>query len=360
MINFSKERFDEIRYNYNQWWNHKIDRPIAGLVVEERYLNGLEPIAPLLTQANCTDLTYSPEQIADRIVYEMSKNEYYGDAFPFFNMSCFGPGIVAAFLGACIDNSTGNVWFHPEEKKHISELSFKYDPQNKWLLRIKAICAALVDRFEDKALVGMVDLGGVMDILSTFRPSDQLLLDLYDEPYEVKRLCWEIHELWLSFHNELNSIIGKNGYTDWSGILSDQTSYIIQSDFTYMISPDAFKEFVLDEVVKTCKCLNHSIWHLDGVGELPHLDMLLNINDLDGIQWVPGVGMPPCEEWLDIYSKIAQAGKLIQVYQEDFDATIQIIEHIGLPGLIQNLTVYCKLNKKEEMLSKMKRLNSSV
>ncbi len=47
---------------------------------------------------------------------------------------------------------------------------------------------------------------------------------------------------------------------------------------------------------------------------LPHLDSLLEIEELDGIQWVPGAGQPWCQHWPEVYKKIRDAGKLIQVF----------------------------------------------
>jgi len=41
----------------------------------------------------------------------------------------------------------------------------------------------------------MTDLGGNLDILSTFRPGTDLLLDLYDHPEDVKRLTGEAHTM---------------------------------------------------------------------------------------------------------------------------------------------------------------------
>ena len=258
-----------------------------------------EPNIPLLSQANCNDFSISAESIIDRIDYELSKNDYYGDAFPMFNMDCFGPGIVSAFLGANLDNSTGYVWFHAPNKKHISELHFEYNPDNPWLIRIKDIYKCAMNRWDGNVLMGMPDLGGVMDVLSIFRPGEELLFDLYDEPQEVKRVVNEISVLWHKIYDDLYSVLEpmNPGYSDWSCIYSDKPSYVLQSDFSYMVSPDMFEEFILDEVKRSCKRLDRSIWHLDGVGELQHLDYLLSIEELNGIQWVPGDGKPPCHEW---------------------------------------------------------------
>jgi hypothetical protein len=50
------------------------------------------------------------------------------------------------------------------------------------------------------------------------------------------------------------------------------------------------------------------------VGQIRHLDMLLSLERLRGIQWIPGDGQPPPEEWLPLLKRIRDAGKLCQLY----------------------------------------------
>ena len=53
------------------------------------------------------------------------------------------------------------------------------------------------------------------------------------------------------------------------------------------------------------------------------MDSLLSIEDLKGVQWVPGSGQPDITHWPDVYRKIRDAGKRIQ-----FGGTIQTFETI--------------------------------
>ncbi len=111
-------------------------------------------------------------------------------------------------------------------------------------------------------MLGIPDIGGPIDVLSTFRPAENLLFDLYDHPEEVERLVWELHALWHRFFTEINSILMpvNPGYTNWSGIYNDQPFYILQADFAYIISPDMFDRFVKPELVATCKKLPGTIY----------------------------------------------------------------------------------------------------
>jgi hypothetical protein len=84
-----------------------------------------------------------------------------------------------------------------------------------------------------------------------------------------------------------------------------------------MIGPAMFDEFVKPEIVATCEKLPRTVYHLDGVGQLAHLDSLLDIEPLDGVQWVPGDGKPGSAHWPEVFRKIHAAGKRIQIYELD-------------------------------------------
>jgi hypothetical protein len=353
-VDFNADRWARIREVYGKWWRNELDRPLIPVVLRGRDPGREVPDAPYLVQQNCADLSIPAEDIVDRIEYEISKLYFLGDAFPHFNMDCFGPGIMAAFLGARLDTSTGRVWFSPEEIVPIKELSFQYDPDNVWLNRIKDICRAAMERWQGNILMGMPDLGGVLDVLATFRPGEHLLLDLYDHPEEVKRLTWELHELWHRYYAEICQVLkpgrpGYNpGYVDWAHIYSDSPSYVPQCDFSYMLGPEMFDEFVLPEMEATCRRLSRTIYHLDGVGQLPHLDSLLSIEELDAVQWVPGDGKPGQTHWPEVYRKIVAAGKKIQIW-EGFEGLAMISEQIGTLKGIHLTDIWEDIFRKEEM-----------
>ena len=329
-IDFNQDRWQSLKTVHRQWWQGELRRPIIPIVLKDRAPTRPEPEVPFLTQATCNDLTIPADAVIDRIDYELSLNSYLGDAFPHFNLDCFGPGIIAAFLGGMLDNSTGRVWFHPDEDRDIRDIQFRFDPDNVWFCRICDIYSAGMKRWQGQVLMGMTDIGGNLDILSTFRPSEKLLLDLYDHPEEVKRLTWEAHEAWHQYYNALNSILQpvNPGYSDWSSIYSDQPSYMLQCDFSYMIGPEMFNAFVKPELTATCELLQNTFYHLDGPGQLPHLDSILSINTLQGVQWVPGVGEADCAQWPEVYRKIRDAGKLIQLFG-DFDVLDVVYEQLG-------------------------------
>lgn len=316
-IGFDESRWERVRENSRAWWAGELKRPLINLTI-----GGQDPgrPAPELPSHHFTafyDLSVPAEAIVDRWDYDLSTIKFLGDSFP-QTWPNYGPGVAAAFMGAELFSSpqSGTVWFHPSPEQEISDVRLQYQPGNVWLQRVADIMRAAMERWEGLVQVGMTDLGGNLDILSTFRPSEKLLLDLYDYPEDVQRVNWEAHELWWRYFGELNSVLQpiNPGYSAWAGIFSEVPHYMFQCDFCYMIGPDMFDEFVKPELAASCRRMPNSFYHLDGPGQLPHLDSLLAIPELKGVQWVPGAGNPDVPHWPEVYRKIRDAGKLIQAF----------------------------------------------
>jgi hypothetical protein len=156
-------------------------------------------------------------------------------------------------------------------------------------------------------------LGGNLDILASFRDTQNLLMDAIDQPEEVDRLVSEITKLWLRYYEELDQIIRPacRGTSCWTPIWSSGKTYMLQCDFSYMISPAMFERFVVPDIASCCNYLDHGFYHLDGKGQIPHLDMLLSIDRLRGIQWIPGDGQPSPDQWLDLFKTNQECRKIV-------------------------------------------------
>ena len=297
-IDFDSARWERTKDTHRAWWAGELGRPLIYLNRGGGDPGRPEPALPRKNAPAFYDLSVPAEDIVDRWDWDMSCTRFLGDSFPSIWPN-FGPGVAAAFMGAEFHatEETGTVWFHPAHELDIRDIHLEYDPNNIWLRRIKDISRAAVERWRGQVQVGMTDLGGNLDVLSSFRPSEQLLYDLYDHPDEVKRVTWEAHELWWRYFDEITSVLQplNPGYSGWFGVYSEVPHYILQCDFCYMIAPDQFDEFVKPELAASCRRMVNGFYHLDGPGQLPHLDSLLTIPELKGVQWVYGEGNPPAE-----------------------------------------------------------------
>jgi len=223
-----------------------------------------------------------------------------------------------------------------------------------WFNRVKDITQTAVEHFGSIVQVGFTDLGGNLDTLASFRKTENLLLDLVDYPEEVERVLWESHKTWWIYYHEFEKIIRKKclGTVSWACTWAPGRTYTLQCDFAYMISPEMFAQFVLPELQASCKKLDYSFYHLDGMGQLPHLELLLNIPELHGIQWIPGGGKPPSYTWTDVLQKIRDAGKLVQLYTTR-EGVLNVLRNFDGKGFMFCLTDSLTPNEADKFFSKV-------
>ena len=114
--------------------------------------------------------------------------------------------------------------------------------------------------------------------------------------------------------------------------------YTLQCDFSVMISPSQFEEFVKPTLVRQAKFLDKAIYHLDGPGQIPHLEQILDINEINAIEWVPlpksGIYMDTgSEEWYPMYKRIQEKGKKLVLRGIDPNRIEKLLDNISPKGL---------------------------
>ena len=329
-IHFTEQDWERIENDWSAWWAGDLERPLVMIEGWAPPPDGTLPKAHKYTSNY--PLTMSLDDIIDRYQASLEATRYYGDAWPNWWPN-FGPGIAAGFLGAEVYSTPDTVWFSPAEAKPIEALSLTYQSDNVWWRHVQNLTRTAVTRWGDQVSVGHADIGGNFDILASLHTTQQLLYELYDAPEEVARLIGQITRLWLRYYDDLYDIIksAKRGTTPWAAIWSPKRCYMLQSDFSYMISPQMFERFVLPDLAACCQALDHAFYHLDGPGQIPHVDLLLSLDQLWGIQWIPGAGRLPPEEWLPLLKRIRDGGKLCQLYVSPEGART-IVRELGGQG----------------------------
>ena len=339
-LHFPETGWERIRRDWSAWWAGELERPLVVLECVPRS----ERYAPHWASVFLTN--YSPDDPLDPILAEfdsrLESTHWLGDSFPRFWVN-FGPGVAAAFAGAQVHPSWDTTWFSPGGTGPLSEFHVEADWSNPWWRRVDEFTRAALERWGSQLAVGLTDLGGNLDILASLRDTQQFLLDLYDAPDEVDRLARQITPLWLRYYDEFHRLVAatNRGTSCWSPLWAPGTCYMLQSDFSYMISPRMFERLILPDLTACCDALEYPFYHLDGKGEVKHLDMLLSIERLRGIQWIPGDGQPAPEEWLPLLKRIRDGGKLCQVFVSPEGAR-HIVKNLGGKGFLLVVNGYGK------------------
>jgi hypothetical protein len=333
-LHFPESGWERIARDWSAWWAGELDRPLV-------VLECIEPDNIYEAHFAWTFLGNFPiespvDEILNTFIPRIELTHYLGDSFPRFWPN-FGPGIIAAFAGAEVRPAWDTTWFSPGQTGPVTGLRVACDWENGWWRRMFEVTRAAVDRWGDQLSIGFTDLGGNLDIIAHLRTSQQLLLDVCDAPEEVDRLVGETTRTWLECYEKIFAFVSAGrGITCWGPLWSAGRGYMLQSDFSYMISPKMFRRFVLPDLEACCAAMDCAFYHLDGQGEIPHLDMLLSIPRLRGIQWIPGDGNPTPEHWLPLLKRIRDAGKLCQVTVSP-EGALTIIRELGGKGFCFNI-----------------------
>ena len=330
-LHFPEYGWEAISKNWSAWWAGELERALVVLeCVEPEY--GSTPHYASTFLGNYS-LDTPVDGLLELFVRRLQAIHYLGDAFPRFWPN-FGPGILATRVGSQLHAVNDTTWFSPRSWVDIHELRVDDAERDPWWNRVVCITKAAVEHWGDQLSIGFSDLGGNLDILAHLRGSQQLLLDLIDAPGEVDRLVGETNRLWLECLDELYVYTQHSrGITCWGPCWSPGRGYMLQSDFSYMISPKMFQRYVLPDLTACCEALDYAFYHLDGKGQIPHLELLLSIERLRGIQWVPGDGQPQAEHWLPLLSRIRERGKLCQVFVSAHGA-LTILRELGGKGML--------------------------
>ena len=329
---FSKKDWERVKQDWLLYWQNKQDR---AMVVIELWNPAVKPVKERQSCIAQYAQETTAEQIIDLETRHIEGIDYIGDAFPRF-FTNFGPGSAAAYFGSSVKPALDTVWFEKiADSLDDIEPNIKLDTQNYWFQRTHEVLDAALNKWDGSVQVSVTDIGGNLDVLAALRGAEQLLLDLYDDPETVGRLTRKITEVWLQIYRiEADKILSASQHcASWGPFLSENYTYTLQSDFSYMISPAMFDCFVVPDIKSCCDVITDSFYHLDGPGQLVHLDSLLAVDKLKGVQWLPGTGQKPPEEWPEVLKKIKDAGKLNQVYTSPEGAR-EIKKEFGGEGFV--------------------------
>lgn len=331
-MNTWKQNLEETKKHYIDWWNHK------GIVLNmwEHFQEGVKPHANVPEPKPYKDLNqrwFDPEWRAEYLDWYVAHSSMLADMLPVANTQ-LGPGSLAAILGGVFEGGEDTIWIHPDPN-YTDDI--KFDPNHPNYVLHKDLLRACKRKAQGHYYVGMPDLMEGMDVLAAMKGTDKVLLDTVMQPEVLERQLQQINDIYFQVFDELYDIIREGDemafcyFSSWApGKMSK-----LQSDISTMISVDDYRRFVQPFIREQCQKIDYTLYHLDGVGAMHHLDALLEIKELNAIQWTPGVGEPQggSPKWYDLYKKILAGGKSIMACWVTLDELRPLLDNIGGDGV---------------------------
>jgi len=306
----------QIRQRYEAFWHGEIiDRPIVQVTAPAENAPATDPDDAVPSDADdLLDWFTNPERVIPRLERQVARTHYAGDAFPLvFPVSGSLVAIQAAYLGGDYSVRSGTGWCHPIIEDWERCRALVIDPENEWWRMSQRLLADGAKTMAGRAAVGIPDLQGGAQILDLLRGTESLAIDLLENPEFVRQALEEVDASWRQYWRACNDLIlpYQEGYVDWLRVWSDTSAVTVECDFSIMVSPSMFDDLLLPSLERQTQMVGRTIYHLDGEGAIRHLDTLLALDTLDGIQWVPGAGARSMCEWIPLLRRIQEGGKLV-------------------------------------------------
>lgn len=339
----TKPDFEEVKQRWSAFWEDGVlERPMVCAMAPK---DGGRKLVDVHAQRYWNPCNGNYGAQLDLLDEWAETTLFMGDLVPHYSPD-HGPDQFGAWMGSELKFSPDNTWTNwaepvLQEWETFLPVTLKEDnPVWQSVLRYSEL---LRERGRGKYIVGMADLHSHMDAFSALRHPDKLCLDLYDEPELLKAGCAQARAMYQPIYEKLYAAGGmsrETGTVGWLPLWCEGRTAAVQCDFSVFLGNDMWREFVLPGIEEEIAYLDRCFYHLDGKQQLIHLDDLLAIPGLDGIQWVPGAGQPemfePC--WRDVLKKILKAGKKVIVYGDmDLDAVKEVHRDLGATGVVYDL-----------------------
>lgn len=292
--------------------NDMIDRPLISISYPKQKQNSI----PLKTYDNHKDRWLDFDYRIESMKNDFSNREYCCETLP-IAVPNLGPEIFSAWCGCDYNFGETTTWSEPciidlDKDKDKGVLS----KSHPLFVALETFTKKLLEQSDGKFIVGLTDFHPGGDHLAALRDPQTLCMDMIDDIDFVKeKLAASYPEYFESYDHFYNLIKAYDmPATSWLQALSTGKFYIPSNDFSCMISKDMFDDVFLEGIISECQFLDHSIYHLDGPGALIHLPSILDIKELNGLQWVCGASNEGYHKWVKVYQAIEKANKAVMLY----------------------------------------------
>ncbi len=309
----TKPDFDQAMDRIYAWYEQQvIDRP----PVRFSRHNALYADADAAAQArysNIKDWWFDAEYQLERFLRGLESKRFLGETFPLFWPN-LGPNVFAGCYGCPLVFGEVTTWAEPIITDYAQLPTL--DWQSEYLAKLDELTLRALEQAPGRYLVGYTDLHPGIDWLAALRGTEPLLYDFYDNPDDVEAMLATSTPDFLAYYDHFDTLLKahKQPSVSWMEIPSFGRMHIPSCDFATMVSPRHFRQYIWPVLAAECAAMTHNVFHMDGKGVAHHVDAILELPNVQAIQWVQGVADDmPIMQWTPLIRKLQAAGKSVVV-----------------------------------------------
>lgn len=324
----------ERKQRYEQWWNGEyFGRAALWITAPRDDAPDIPPPAqPEDPTRRWTDLDY----ISGLNAWQHRRTFYGAEAFPIWSPGYAGAVSVPTFLGSEISLDLRTGWHDPVlngESWKVEDIVF--DRDSPWLeFGLKMLNRAARES-AGKCFPSIGAFGGTGDSLASLRDSNRLLFDVVDRPELVSKSEEHMLDIWIEVFEMFHAIVSPvtdNGCTSWFPLWAPGRFYPTHNDFTYMISPQMYRDIFLPTLRRQTEFLDYSVYHVDGINAFAHIPMLCELPKLQAFQVLPGAGKPSPLHYGEALRAVQSRGKNLHITIPS-DEVEQAVKTLSAKGL---------------------------
>lgn len=324
-----KKDWEIVKKRWEAWWKFDLyDRiPIVAMRHDGTPSTVSSPLSP-------EDYWLNRERKIAEQIYEIEHTEFLGESVPFFNhMWSIGTAIPFGATPDVFHYAT--VWCNPLPAEEGVYPEYEYNPDIKWMQWIDEYTRMAARQNKSRFYMQAMWGNHAGDTLALLRGSETLMYDVIENSEWVKKTVKFISDSLINLNEKMFKIIedgAPEGYSNYTGAWSPGRLLGFDCDISCMVSVDAFRDLFLTPLVETMDTVDYRIYHLDGASAIHHLDTLLDIPQLQAIQWVQGDGGGRASDWMELIKRVQSKKKSIMLYCET-DEIIPILKEAGPTGI---------------------------
>ena len=321
---------EKIKQRFDAFWDREVlDRPLIYITAPGKKQKRIDFPIPESMEERWTNIDY----VLKKMELYFENTLFLGDAIPWY-LPNLGPDSFTSFLGADLTFRSEETSWAELFLRDLSGYKPVFDRNSKWWGLMDGLLDAVCEAAQGIFLVGIPDIHYGGDSLVAAVGAQRLIRHMFRRPDEAKMLIRRLTDICCTVFDHYYEKISRvqSGSITWIPAYSRGRYFALQDDLSGLVSPRMFEEFFVEEVERLSEYLDNSIYHLDGPMALGNLDRLLEIDSLDGVQWVPGAGAKPMSEWIDVCAKVLDTGKCLQIgcRPDEVEFLVSKLKHDGL------------------------------